>query len=140
VLGVGPALGNLGSIARSGGTSAAYLVEDQDAATEVLAALNAIRGAAEVPCELEIPPAPSSAALDYNQVNLSLSPSGGCDFESLFYVEHESECGADGGWFYDDAAAPSSVKLCPASCEQASLSRARLRFSVGCKTLLAPIE
>jgi Mg-chelatase subunit ChlD len=140
VLGVGPALGNLGSIARAGGTGAAYLVEDRDAATQVLAALNAIRGAAQVPCELEIPPAPSSSTLDYRQVNLSLSLSGGCDFQSLFYVERESECGADGGWFYDDTATPSSVKLCPTSCEQALLPNARLRFSVGCKTLLRPIH
>jgi Mg-chelatase subunit ChlD len=139
VLGVGPALGNLGSIARAGGTGSAYLVEDDDAATQVLAALNAIRGAAEVPCRLEIPPAPPPSSLDYTRVNLSLSSSGGCDFESLFYVEHEAQCGADGGWFYDEPAAPSSVVLCPASCERAALPRARLRFSVGCKTLLPPI-
>jgi hypothetical protein len=139
VLGVGPALGNLADIARSGGTGDAYLVEDRNTSTDVLAALNEIRGAATIPCELSIPNPAPPAAIDYSRVNLSLSPSGGCDFEPVYYVPDLADCPAEGGWAYDDAIAPSSVKLCPTTCDRVSLPSARLRFSVGCETTIAPI-
>jgi len=139
VLGVGPALGNLARIAEAGGTGSAYLVEDRDAATEVLAALNRIRFAASIPCELSIPRPPGSASLDYSRVNLSLSREGGCDYQPVYYVAHAADCPAEGGWFYDDAYSPSSVNLCPATCERVTEPDARLRFSVGCETAVAPI-
>lgn len=139
VLGVGPALGNLSAIAKAGLTKKAYLVEDRDATTDVLRALNAIRGDALVPCELEVPEPPPGETLDYRRVNLLYS-STGCDFEPFYYVEKEAECTADGGWFYDDPQLPKTVKLCPASCERVSQPGVSLSFSVGCQTLSPPVR
>jgi Mg-chelatase subunit ChlD len=139
VLGVGPALGNLAKIADAGGTGDAYLVEDRNAAADVLAALNQIRFAASIPCELSIPKPAGGASLDFSRVNLSLSPSGGCDFSPVYYVADPADCGADGGWSYDKASSPSSVNLCPATCARVTEPNARLRFSIGCETAVAPI-
>lgn len=139
VLGVGPALGNLSAIANAGLTKQAYLVEDQNATTDVLRALNAIRGDALVPCDLEIPKPPPGEALDYGRVNLHYS-STGCDFEPLYYVETATRCAENGGWFYDDPTLPTTVKLCPSSCDRVSRPGTSLSFSVGCQTLSSPIR
>lgn len=138
-LGVGPALDNLARIARAGGTGDAYLVEDRNAAADVLAALNQIRFAASIPCELSIPKPAGASSLDYSRVNLSLSAAGGCDFEPVYYVADPAACPAEGGWSYDDEASPTRVNLCPATCARVTEPDARLRFSIGCETAVAPI-
>jgi len=139
VLGVGPALQNLSSIAAAGRTKQAYLVEDSSATTDVLRALNAIRGDALVPCDLEIPPAPPGATLDHGQVNLSYATSQ-CNYQPLYYVDTATHCGPTGGWYYDDPALPSRVKLCPSSCDIVSQPNVSMRFSVGCRTLPPPVR
>lgn len=140
VLGVGPELQNLNDIAKAGATKSAYLVGDKDVSANVLNALNAIRGAATVPCELEIPAADNGGTLDYGQVNVVYSTSG-CNFQPAFYVGSASKCDATGGWYYDDPNAPKSVKLCQATCDAVSgNSSAQLRFSVGCQSLPPPVR
>jgi hypothetical protein len=139
VLGVGPELESLDRIAESGGTRAAYLVGDDDVTANVLAALNAIRGEAAIPCSLEIPPAPSGEALDYGAVNLLYAPSA-CDYSAIYHVGEPSQCGDEGGWYYDDPSNPHRVELCAVSCDQVSRPGSRLRFSVGCETVGPPVR
>ncbi len=72
VLGVGPNLANLNSIAMSGGTTKAFLIDtSQDAATQLSAALASIRTTAVVGCTYTIPPPPAGQALDPNKVNVT---------------------------------------------------------------------
>jgi hypothetical protein len=132
VLGVGPNLDNLSRIAQSGGTRAAYLVGDQNVAANVLNALNSIRGAAKIPCNLEIPRPASGAALDYGQVNVLLAPTQ-CAYSPVFHVQTAADCGADGGWYYDNPAAPGFVALCPSTCDLARAGSAGLKFSIGAR-------
>ena len=133
VLGVGPLLDNLREIAVAGGTDDAYLVEGGDVSTEVLHALNRIRGDAAIPCEFGLPKPPTGQALAYDQVNITYA-SAACEPTSYSYVETEEQCAADGGWYYDDPAAPQSIRLCPSSCDQVSAPGGRLLFTVGCAT------
>src|SRR5204863_9451152 len=70
VLGVGPLLDNLGQIAVAGGTDKAYLVSGGDVSAQVLAALNEIRAAAAIPCQLQIPPPPAGQSLNFDKVNV----------------------------------------------------------------------
>ena len=134
VLGVGPFLDNLEQIARAGGTDHAYLIGDQDVEQKVLQALKAIRGAASIPCELKIPEATGNAALDYGLVNVAYQDSS-CRLSRIYNVSNATTCDAvAGGWYYDDPARPSSVELCPASCDRVSIPGGRLAFTVGCKT------
>jgi hypothetical protein len=140
VLGVGPELDLLNRIAVAGGTKRAYLVGNEDVAQNVLAALSKIRGDAEIPCKLEIPEPPPGESLDFGTVNLFEGESGVDCLSPIYYVGEATSCGDQGGWYYDDAGAPNAVELCPASCESVSRPGSRLRFSVGCATLIDPVR
>ncbi len=133
VLGVGPLLENLHDIAVAGGTNDAYLVEGGDVSTEVLNALNRIRGDAAIPCEFALPKAPPGQTLAYDQVNITYA-SAACEPTAYVYVETEDQCGTDGGWYYDDPTAPQRILLCPSSCDQVSAPGGQLLFTVGCAT------
>jgi Mg-chelatase subunit ChlD len=134
VLGVGPFLDNLQQIAQAGGTDHAYLIGDQDVERQVLEALNSIRGAASIPCELKIPEPQQGDTLDYGRVNVVYQDTE-CALSTIYNVQDAASCDtAEGGWYYDDADTPSSVKLCDASCERVSAPGGRLAFTVGCET------
>ena len=131
VLGVGPSLDNLNHIASAGGTERAYLAGDTSAS--VLDALNQIRGAASIPCDLEIPDA-SSGALDFAEVNIVVTDAA-CVQHTLYYVTEASGCTEDGGWYYDvppEQGTPSSIKLCEPSCEMVGVPGAQLFYQIGC--------
>ena len=133
VLGVGPFLDNLQQIAQAGGTEHAYLIGDQDVEQKVLQALNTIRGDASIPCTLKIPEATGSAELNYGLVNVAYQDSN-CTLSTIYNVPSAASCDKAGGWYYDNPAAPSSVNLCGASCDQVSAPGGRLAFTVGCQT------
>jgi hypothetical protein len=136
VLGVGPMLGNLDSIAAAGGTERAYLVEGGDVANKVLDALRTIRGDA-IPCTMGLPAPPGGLALSYDKVNITYaSPS--CEPTYYSYVESVTACAGEGGWYYDDPNAPQNIKLCPTSCNQVSAPGGKLLFTVGCETRTIP--
>lgn len=136
VLGVGPMLDNLDSIASAGGTERAYLVEGGDVANQVLEALRTIRGDA-IPCTMGLPSPPGGLALAYDQVNITYaSPS--CEPTYYSYVETVDACPDEGGWYYDDPNAPQNIKLCPTSCDQVAAPGGKLVFTVGCETRTVP--
>jgi hypothetical protein len=132
VLGVGPFLENLGQIAVAGGTDMAYLVGDENVTTNVLQALNDIRAAAAIPCELEIPPPPAGDTLDLTKVNV-VHTTNTCETQTIFFRETSTGCTDDtGGWYFDDPAAPTKVQLCGKTCNDVSIPGGQLMFSVGC--------
>ncbi|RYZ09104.1 MAG: VWA domain-containing protein [Myxococcales bacterium] len=134
VLGVGPFLDNLEQIAQAGGTEHAYLIGDQDVEQKVLQALNSIRGAASIPCELKLPEPTGGTPLDYGLVNVAYQDSG-CALSTIYNVPSAASCDPEaGGWYYDDPGAPSSIQLCGASCDLVSAPGGRLAFTVGCET------
>jgi hypothetical protein len=133
VLGVGPLLDNLEQIAVAGGTDRAYLVQGGDVATEVLTALNRIRGDAAIPCELALPEPPLGDALAPDEVNLEYEGAQ-CVLTPFAAVASAADCGDEDGWHYDDPAAPERILLCPRSCERVSGPGGNLHYSVGCAT------
>jgi von Willebrand factor type A domain len=133
VLGVGPLLGNLEQIAVAGGTDRAYLVEGGDVSAQVLDALNRIRGAAAIPCQLQLPQPPNGQTLAFDKVNLEYESSE-CESTLLYSVQNAAECGSEDGWYYDDPANPQTIHLCPGSCDRVSAPGGSLQYSVGCAT------
>jgi hypothetical protein len=133
VVGIGPLLDNLEEIAVAGGTEQAYLVQGGDVGTQVLNALNRIRGAAAIPCELSLPAPPPGQALALDAVNLDYEGNA-CDLTPFSAVTSADDCGDDDGWHYDDPDAPSSIQLCPRSCDRVSGPGGNLYYSVGCAT------
>ncbi|HEX4338533.1 MAG TPA: vWA domain-containing protein [Polyangiaceae bacterium] len=142
VLGVGANLDNLSGLAQAGGTDHAYLAGTMDVSTTVLDALNQIRDGAAVPCKFKVPPAPSGQTLDPTLVNVGYDDSAGA--EHLVPSAGTSSNCAMGGWYYDDAQNPTTLSLCPSSCDTVTAqlvaaavlhTGAKLNIEYGCSTV-----
>jgi hypothetical protein len=134
VIGVGAELSALNRIAEAGGTgAAAVLATGGNVTQEFLAALDDIRTSA-LSCEYEIP-APSTGKIDFDAVNVQFQDDSATS-ETFFYVADAASCSAapDNSWYYDDAARPGHVMLCPKTCERVSATRAaKVSIAFGCK-------
>jgi hypothetical protein len=136
VIGVGSELGALNGIAAAGGTDQAYLVDtNANAQQEFLMAMQDIQGKA-LPCAYTIPE-PTMGDLDYDKVNVEYTPGGGGTAEFIPKVDNAAACPASGdGWYYDDAAPPSQILLCPGTCEKLSLDvEGTVNIVLGCETI-----
>lgn len=125
---------NLDSIARSGGTESAFLVDtSRDVTMQFLDALSRIRGSL-LSCDLPIPEPTGGDPLDYYRVNVELTI--GSTTTPLFKGASEAACDADGGWFYDSdpaVTAPTRIILCPTTCQSAQASTdASIQIQLGC--------
>jgi hypothetical protein len=133
VLGIGPSLQNLHGIARAGDTGEAYLVANGGGA-DILKALNSIRRDAMIPCNLQIPGG-GSGSLDLKKVNILYSSAACSSVQTFPNVKQAGGCDTQkGGWYYDDPARPTSIQLCPASCQAVKAPGGQLSVSVGCAT------
>lgn len=141
VLGVGANLQNLAGLAQAGGTNNAYLVGTTDVSTKVLDALNQIRDGAHVPCKFTVPPAPSGQTLDPTLVNVAYQDTSGTS-HLVLSAGTSSNCSM-GGWYFDNPQAPTSLSLCPSTCNTvtAELTAAavlhkdtKLNIEYGCST------
>jgi len=135
VIGVGSELRNLDEIARAGGTDRAFIVDtSQNTTQQFVDAMNSIRGAAAIPCDFLIPP---DSTIDFGKVNIAFTPPGGVAAVELMNAPTEAECDpASGGWFYDDPAQPTRIRLCRSSCDAVvAQPDGRLDILIGCKTV-----
>jgi hypothetical protein len=137
VIGVGSNLSSLDQIAGAGGTGRAYVVDTgQGTTASFLAALNAIRGEAALPCTYQLPPATALKKLDYERVNVDYTPGATGSTMPLLQVPDRASCAAAiNGWYYDNPRMPTSIALCPTSCTTVQSDPAgRIQVRVGCKT------
>lgn len=93
-----------------------------------------------ISCEFVIPPTPPGLEVDPGAVNVAYVPGQGPSEPILFAEAGLSECDDDsGGWYYDDAAAPTKVILCPASCNRVRADPAsQVDVLFGCDTVPLP--
>ncbi|MEZ4307866.1 MAG: hypothetical protein R3F14_07445 [Polyangiaceae bacterium] len=102
------------------------------------AVAQAVVETSKLSCEMAIP-APSEGELDPDAVNVQIVSN---DVPTtLFKVAGPAACGPDGGWYYDDDAAPKNVLLCPASCDLAQSAvgpgkEGRIEVLFGCATVV----
>jgi Mg-chelatase subunit ChlD len=132
VIGVGPKLEALSSIATAGGTTAIMVdtVDPTKTNSDIVNALDAIRRR-EVSCDFTIPPSPAGKELDPFAINVVLT--GADATESV--LSYSKECSATKGWHYDDPVTPKRILLCSAACEDARASSAgKVSIAFGCKT------
>jgi hypothetical protein len=135
VIGVGPSLANLDRIASAGGTSHAFIVDTSQSTTaNFAAAMNAIRGEAALPCRYELPSTSGGRPLDYGLVNVAST--SGADAGTLAQVPDRASCDStNGGWYYDDPMAPTSVNLCDRTCTNVERDPTSVvQVLIGCKT------
>jgi len=127
---------NLNSVAKSGGTTRAFIVDTQgNVQQQFRNALNTIR-ASGLSCELAVPEAEAGKALDYGQVNVSFD--GGNGATDLLSWPDASGCGAEGGWYYDVNPAegtPKRIVACPTTCTAfQKTDMGSVQIKLGCKT------
>ncbi len=131
VLGVGPSLENLDSIAQAGGTEGAYLVAE-DSSQGVLEALNAIRGAAQLPCEFAADEPAGDRSLNYDETDVVVMDDQ-CVVRRIGHVASADECdGGSGGWYFDDSTGDRRIVLCERSCADVRQPGTEFFYSVGC--------
>lgn len=131
VLGVGPSLENLDSIAEAGKTEGAYLVA-QDSSQGVLDALNAIRGAAQLPCEFDVHESDGGGTLDYEKTDVVVMDDE-CVVRRIAHVTSAEDCDdGSGGWYFNDSTGERRIVLCDRSCADVRQPDAEFFYSVGC--------
>lgn len=121
---------NLDAVAQMGGTGQAFIVDGTNAVGQFASALvNVVTKAAVAPpCTIPLPQPPNP--VDPAKVQLLYEPPAGV-IQELPLVDSAANCGApNGGFYYDNPAAPRSVTLCPCSCANVGLGNLEFRF--GC--------
>jgi len=139
VIGVGRSLNSLDLVAKAGGTEHAFLVDTGgDVAKEFADALDEIRGAASS-CDFSIPSVSAAGeAIDPRKVNVSYTAKGSSTSTPVqqTFNGDPSNCDSAGGWYYDNPAAPTAIKLCDATCR--SLNGSSIQVEFGCDTVVQP--
>jgi len=133
VLGVGPNLANLNSIAENGGTKAAFLVDtSQDAAAQLSAALGSIRTTTALDCSYSVPTPPKGQTLDPTLVNVEYTNSAGTVVKVL-QDPPNTTCAAGSGWQYSTDG--TQINLCGKACTDVKADKGgKLQVLFGCTT------
>ena len=89
-------------------------------------------------CQWTIPPAPVGQTFDKTKVNVRFT-SGANVGSDIFAVADATQCGPQGGWYYDDPNNPSTISVCPTTCQaiQADPS-GKIDILFGCSTVVKP--
>jgi hypothetical protein len=101
-------------------------------------ALEQIRGRV-ASCDFAIPAENAQGiAIDPGQVNVRYTPSGASEATLVprTFMSDASNCGSEGGWYYDNPSAPSLIRLCESTCDLLSGGSVQVEF--GCDTIVQP--
>ncbi len=133
VLGVGPNLTDLNSIAMSGGTKQAFLVDtSKNAAAQLTAALASIRTSSVLDCTYTIPAPPAGQTLEPGKVNVTYTDSSG-KVNKVLQNPAGVSCDKGSGWQY--SADGTQIDLCGALCTSVKADHGgKLQVLFGCAT------
>lgn len=121
------------TIALGGGTDSAIFVGSTNVAAEFQAALAKIRGEALL-CTFKLPALVMDGNISITKVNVEVTP--GVNGGDPYLVPYDQSC-AGAGWRYDDAANPSIIELCDATCQDIQGDfGAKVRVVLGCDTVV----
>ena len=122
------------TIAAAGGTTKGFFIgAAANTQTELIAALNMIRGSV-ISCDFPVPKAASAGQpVDPAKINVNFTPSGGA-VQLIGKTAGAAAC-QDGGWYYDNPTAPATINLCPSTCMQVQAdAKAKLDVLLGCSS------
>lgn len=93
---------------------------------------------ATLACEYDIPPPPDGMEFDPDEVNVEFDDGMGGVLQ-IGRVDGPAECaGVSDGWYYDNPAMPTSIVVCPQTCDQIQgLGNASVSIQFGCATIPA---
>jgi hypothetical protein len=129
VLGVGPNLDDLNTIAVAGGTQKAMLVDPtQDLTTQLAKQFEEIRNAVAVDCVYNVPDPPAGQNFD-GRVNVNYTSGG-----TVTKVGYSDPGSCSEGWTYVDDT-HQQIKLCGSTCDEVKADQnARIDVLYGCTT------
>jgi hypothetical protein len=120
----------------TGGISSDLCLQNFDPVFNQLA--QGIIGSAKLDCGWVIPDPPPGETFNKNKVNVIFTPGGGTG-TPVGKVGSAAECGPSGGWYYDDESNPSSVHVCPSTCQVIqSDPNGKIDVQFGCDTIRVP--
>lgn len=126
----------LNQIAMAGGSSQGFFIGNGNTEQDLIAALQAIQGQA-IACEIAMPTPTDGSTVVPDQVNVQFTPSGGQP-STIGNVPTQADCGANGGWYYDNPTHPTKILLCPSTCDSVQGDDgAKLDILLGCMTIPA---
>jgi len=129
----GASVQNLNQIAAAGGTGKAFDVTGNIG--EFAQKMVEIRQKA-LTCEYVIPPPPGDKPLELDKVAVKHLV-GGTDEKEIPFAKSLADCGSAAGWYYDNAANPTKILLCPASCSEVQLdTQGSVDVHFGCKPII----
>lgn len=120
-------------VAQTGGARGVICEDDW---TQVFTDISAaVVSGSQVSCELTIPAPPANETLDPTKVNVRYQMGGVAPGQLLPQVPTAADCGATGGWYYDDNTAPTTITLCGATCSSIQAdAAANVKIEFGCST------
>ena len=129
---------NLDAIALSGGTHVAFKVDKGDISGSFSAALHNVANT-KLACEYALPSPPAgNQKLDLTRVQVIYSTAAAASSEEIPAVSGIDACAnsPNGGWYYDNTSAPTSIMVCPCTCARFDAGRVDVR--VGCRPAVGP--
>lgn len=120
----------------TGGLVSNVCADDYGAIFDALSV--AVVEATPLECSWPLPPPPAGEVFDPDEVNVYFDDGAGMPL--LFgYVESLDQCAAVAhGWLYDDPVAPTSIQVCPQTCDLLQgAPRATIDIELGCATIPA---
>ncbi|HEU5073096.1 MAG TPA: hypothetical protein VFU02_02970, partial [Polyangiaceae bacterium] len=90
-----------------------------------------------LPCEWELPDPPDGETLDPDLVNVVLNIDG-VPGDPIGRVTAAGDCAAvSSGWHYDDPENPTSISVCPQTCDMVKNGNVSVQVDLGCETEIA---
>lgn len=116
---------------QTGGIAASICDADWGAIFDAIA--EEIVAGAEIPCVFNIPDPEEGFELVPGEVNVYFTADGAPDGYLVPNVDNDTMCGSSQAWFYDNAADPAAIHLCPSMCGAAAAGVVDIAF--GCETV-----
>lgn len=89
-------------------------------------------------CKWTIPSPPAGQVFDPAKVNVRFTSSASTE-DDIYAVGSASQCGPQGGWYYDDPNNPTSIEVCPATCQAIQADEGgKVDILFGCVTVVQP--
>jgi hypothetical protein len=122
-------------VAQTGGLAGDLCLQDFQPVFDELA--RGIVTGSQLACEWAIPAPGSGATFESDKVNVQYTTTTTPAPQTVFYVDGASQCTPQGGWYYDNAANPSRISVCPSVCDAVKIdSSAKIDILFGCATIV----
>lgn len=121
---------------QTGGVNGDLCLQDFDPAFAQMA--TGVVASSGFSCNYPIPEPPPGETFQAGLTNVTFTGSGGQP-QTLYYVPGgEAACGPQGGWYFDDPTAPTTILLCPITCSVLQGETGTVSVVFGCETEIVP--